>query len=221
MLAAEHPIRQAARFVSLDSSLLASIGAGTVVLGTLIRLGWVIVGTVRSHRYRSHAEVYNRTWIQRINSFEPFILPSIALVLAVLHGPGETPAFWRTAGALAGAALALLALAISIWAIASFPRVATGHFVLSDHQVVDSGPYAYIRHPFYSGVFLLWVGLILAFPHWSVLAVFLLYVVPSYLNYIHAEERMLIDHFGEAYLAYQRRTGKLCPRLVAQPQRAA
>jgi len=194
-------------------SLAAGIGAGIVLLATLVRLGWVIVGTVRSRRYQDQAKVYNLTWIQRINGLEPFVLVAVAVALAVFFGPGDGPSWSRVAGSLCGAALAILALAISFWAIASFPKVATGHFVLADHAVVERGPYAYIRHPFYSAVFLLWLAVALAFPHWSVPTILLLYVAPSYLNYIRAEEEMLVENLGAAYVSYRHRTGKLFPRL--------
>jgi protein-S-isoprenylcysteine O-methyltransferase Ste14 len=47
---------------------------------------------------------------------------------------------------------------------------------------------------------------------WSSLATFL----PLYLSRVPNEERMMLDHFGDAYRAYAERTGRVLPRLRGQ-----
>ena len=45
--------------------------------------------------------------------------------------------------------------------------------LLDDHQLIQSGPYAFVRHPMYSGWWAAMLGLTLLYPVW---AVFLLFV---------------------------------------------
>ena len=78
-----------------------------------------------------------------------------------------------------------------------------------DHELVTSGPYAYVRHPIYTGLMLAMIG--------SALAVRLLWLVllPLYFVYFlisaRAEEKMMVAQFPDAYPAYRRRTKMLIP----------
>jgi protein-S-isoprenylcysteine O-methyltransferase Ste14 len=64
----------------------------------------------------------------------------------------------------------------------------------------------------YLGVFLIWLGLAVAFrsPVASLLTV--LYVIPAYLVYMRSEEAMLSSEFGPAYERYRARVGMVLPR---------
>jgi protein-S-isoprenylcysteine O-methyltransferase Ste14 len=81
------------------------------------------------------------------------------------------------------------------------------------HELVTSGVYGRIRHPMYAAIFLVSLGQGLLLANWlagsSALVTFgLLYLVRT-----PREERMMLAHFGDAYRAYQGRTGRLVPRL--------
>ena len=70
-----------------------------------------------------------------------------------------------------------------------------------------------MRHPVYLGALLIWGGLSLCFLSYIAAAITALYVIPAYLLYIHSEEEMMLDTFGDQYRCYCRRIPMLLPRL--------
>jgi len=81
-----------------------------------------------------------------------------------------------------------------------------------DHALVTRGVYARIRHPMYAAVWLWGLGQLLLLPNWLAGGANLLAFVPLYLLRVPREERMMLDHFGDAYADYLRRTTRLVPR---------
>jgi protein-S-isoprenylcysteine O-methyltransferase Ste14 len=80
------------------------------------------------------------------------------------------------------------------------------------HELVTSGPYAYIRHPIYSGILLLTLGSAIAVnPAW--VAAFVLFLV-YFVQAARVEERDMTKQFPDVYPAYQRRTKMLIPFLL-------
>ena len=87
-------------------------------------------------------------------------------------------------------------------------------------ELVTLGPYRWIRHPYFLGIFLMLVGAIIAMR--SLPALILLYpVVRVTLVRAHREEHNLALRFGEAYLEYRSRVPfalPLRPPLPRTPQ---
>ena len=81
----------------------------------------------------------------------------------------------------------------------------------SGHQVIDSGPYRFIRHPSYTGALLAFLGLGLSIGNWWSIAIFVLPTLLAFLVRIEVEERALAEAMGEQYRSYQRRTKRLIP----------
>jgi protein-S-isoprenylcysteine O-methyltransferase Ste14 len=77
----------------------------------------------------------------------------------------------------------------------------------------STGPYGLVRHPLYVAAFLIWFSLALAFSNLAALVIALVYVIPSYLIYMRAEEEMLLRHLGDAYATYRACVGMLFPRI--------
>jgi protein-S-isoprenylcysteine O-methyltransferase Ste14 len=81
-----------------------------------------------------------------------------------------------------------------------------------EHQFVTTGPYRWIRHPFYDAVLLCVVTASLLAANWFIMltggAVFALQVVRT-----RREEQRLLARFGERYLTYTRQTGCFLPRI--------
>jgi len=62
-------------------------------------------------------------------------------------------AFWLE---MTGLAILLFSLALRIWARAHIRGLYSGHVeVKAEHQLVQSGPYRFVRHPGYSGLVLM------------------------------------------------------------------
>jgi protein-S-isoprenylcysteine O-methyltransferase Ste14 len=78
--------------------------------------------------------------------------------------------------------------------------------------LVMSGPYAYMRHPIYTGLILAMLGSAMGFNvSWALLLVFL---GPYFVLSARREEAHMLQLFPEQYPAYKARTGMLAPRLL-------
>jgi protein-S-isoprenylcysteine O-methyltransferase Ste14 len=78
-------------------------------------------------------------------------------------------------------------------------------------ELVTSGPYAFIRHPIYTGLILAMLGSAL-----GVNIFWLALLVPVSAYFIlsaRREETVMLQLFPEQYSAYVARTGMLAPRL--------
>jgi protein-S-isoprenylcysteine O-methyltransferase Ste14 len=112
-------------------------------------------------------------------------------------------------------ALALIAtgVAIAIWARRHIGQYWSARVTLKeDHQLIQSGPYAHVRHPIYSGLLLAIIGTALFVGEWrAVLGVLLVFL--SHWQKAVREEELLAGQFGAVYREYCSRTGSLIPRL--------
>lgn len=83
--------------------------------------------------------------------------------------------------------------------------------IRKEHRLVTEGPYRYVRHPMYSGIFLTGIGMAVLSANSIVAVWFLGTVTVMYVVRVASEEEMLLEYFGEEYRAYMRRTGRLFP----------
>jgi protein-S-isoprenylcysteine O-methyltransferase Ste14 len=83
--------------------------------------------------------------------------------------------------------------------------------IQEDHKLITTGPYRYVRHPMYLGIFTYTMGLMMI--SLDVLVI-LFFAFSIWVNYrrIPREEQMLIQEFGDEYLEYIKRSGILMPR---------
>ena len=86
--------------------------------------------------------------------------------------------------------------------------------ILEGQAMVERGVFAHVRHPIYAAYLLWGFGQIALFPNWVTGPATLLGFVPLYFLRVGNEEKMLLDHFGEDYARYMRRTGRLIPRIT-------
>lgn len=113
-----------------------------------------------------------------------------------------------------GLALMVAGTLLRQWAIVVLGPFFTADVrVHADQPVVDSGPYRWVRHPSYSGLVGVFVGLGLALSDWASLLV--LAVVPTAVLVvrIHAEERALLAALGEDYRRFAAGRARLVPGL--------
>jgi len=78
--------------------------------------------------------------------------------------------------------------------------------------IAIEGPYKYIRHPIYVSIYLLSLGLGLIFFAWLWFGVLIAFAPLWYLECME-EERQMVEIHGEAYIAYQQRTGLCFPKI--------
>jgi protein-S-isoprenylcysteine O-methyltransferase Ste14 len=82
-----------------------------------------------------------------------------------------------------------------------------------DGGLVTQGPYAWVRHPFYSGFLGFTLGLVVSFPFLEtvMLAVF---SVVGIIYYIPREEEHLLKQYGKEYREYMRQVPwRILPRV--------
>ena len=117
--------------------------------------------------------------------------------------------------AIKGASIVLVAIgvAIAIWARRHIGQFWSSRVALKeDHQLIQTGPYARVRHPIYSGMLLAMIGTGLFLGEWrAIVGVFLVFV--AHWQKARREEKLLAGQFGTAYEEYCGRTGSLIPRL--------
>lgn len=85
--------------------------------------------------------------------------------------------------------------------------------IATEHRVIDSGPYHYIRHPSYAGALLAFIGLGLCFGNWLTIFFLSVPIIAAFLWRIQIEERTLTEALGNNYRDYVRRTKALIPRV--------
>jgi len=121
--------------------------------------------------------------------------------------PLETWLRWTGVG-LAIGSFPLLAWAIHALGEQFSPRLN----IKEEHKLVTNGPYRWIRHPMYTAEFVFYFGLAVESANWVVALAIPIGPILLYAR-VAKEEAMLIERFGDEYLAYMRRTGRFLPRL--------
>jgi protein-S-isoprenylcysteine O-methyltransferase Ste14 len=112
-----------------------------------------------------------------------------------------------------GVAVCALGIGIAIWARTHLGRNWGMPMSLREgHELVTTGPYAFVRHPIYTGILLAIVGTTLVqgwFPRIVLLAAVFAYFVYA----AKVEERSMIRQFPTEYPDYTKRTKMLIPFL--------
>ncbi len=189
---------------------------GATVAGLLV-LMVVIMGFRRSARRPGGRSL---GWAARLLRW-PVMLALLLLFIAVgtlLWRPLPlrlTPSL-RLLALAAGSLLYFPGIALYLWGFRSLGR----HFAASsgfgvqlhaDHQLVEEGPYAFVRHPMYLAVIATALGALLIFRTWAMLI-----FAPSSLGIIlraRREDEILSLEFGEGWEAYRSRVPGWIPRL--------
>ena len=117
----------------------------------------------------------------------------------------------RAGIAWAGVVVTALGVALAIWARWHLGRNWSDKVVLKvDHELIRSGPYAYLRHPIYTGVLVAVAGTALAVGEWHAVLAFALLFTHYYVKAMR-EEKILTDKFGEEFIQHKQRTGFFLP----------
>lgn len=84
--------------------------------------------------------------------------------------------------------------------------------VIPNQPLIARGPYRLIRHPIYTGLVAMFIGIEMALSSWLII----LAVALGWFAWWQAkkEEQLLTATFGQSYEAYQQQTGMFLPRLT-------
>jgi len=171
---------------------------------------WVLSARWRRREDEPTAGVARESW-------GGIVLQSLAITLAgvgpVRRAAWGDPLAWLllavSAAALTGMAVLFLVARRELgrnWSIVARTR--------TDHSLVTSGPYSYVRHPIYSALLLCMVAVGTATGHPLQLLVALPLFIWGTLIRVRAEERLLGEQFGPAHRDYVARVKAFVPGLI-------
>jgi len=143
------------------------------------------------------------------------VLDLVATIAVVNLAPRVVPSAAIRPGAAAFAAglvILLTGLVLRGWAFKTLGQYFT-HVVMvsTDQPVISAGPYRLLRHPSYTAILLITVGVGLASANWAGLAGITLLVLIPLLLRIRSEEKALMTTVGERYRAYAAQHKRLVP----------
>lgn len=137
------------------------------------------------------------------------------VLLLILPVPGLTRRFLPESHFLVAAGLVIEAAftLLAVWARRSLGSNWSGEVrVAAGHQLVRSGPYRLIRHPIYTAVLGMYVGIAVVSGEIHA-PIALMIVALAYWRKIRMEERAMAATFGADHEAYRRDTWALVPFL--------
>jgi protein-S-isoprenylcysteine O-methyltransferase Ste14 len=156
---------------------------------------------------------------KRATTVETWVYRAVILAGALLIAPwtartlGESP-IWSISdyGAYALVGLMLVGLALTWWARIQLGPLWSSSITRKDeHRLVDSGPYALVRHPIYTGIIIALVATATTEATLVALSGALIIAIGLWVK-ARAEERFLAAELGpDAYESYRRRVPMLVP----------
>ena len=146
------------------------------------------------------------------------VLVLIVAAFALLRDEGHLPAYATSMDlprtpifGLGADILALAGLFVAMWG-----RVALGRnwnlypSFQENHELIRSGPYAYVRHPMYSGLCLMFLGTVIWYGAGFGFILFVAGLLGTWFK-LRQEETILTSHFGAAYSSYKQQVKALIP----------
>lgn len=172
-------------------------------------VAWLAAATWSARTERSVAATSPAVWSYRA-------LLGIAAVL-ISHRTGEAlhaGKLWHVGytGASVLVALAVVGFGFTWWARLHLGRLWSGAVTRKEgHHIVDTGPYALVRHPIYTGLLLAVIATAGAAATWPAL-LGIAFAIAGLWRKALLEERFLSDELGsEAYASYKARVPMLLP----------
>ena len=168
---------------------------------------WVIaaVSTKRTV-YRETRAQRLRYWVWLVSAYLLLLYGSrLPYPLNLRIVPNVTPT------ALAAAVLCLIGLAFAVWARVTLGRNWSGVVTLKEgHELIERGPYRFVRHPIYTGILTMFFATALALGHLAGFAATLLMFTSFWIK-LRDEEKLMLQQFPGQYAAYRRRTRRIIP----------
>jgi len=103
------------------------------------------------------------------------------------------------------------------WYLRMYSYMSLGNFftytlgIRHNHQLITSGPYAYLSHPSYTGLFLVLLSSLLYYNQYIIGPPVIVWFIYRLIGRINDEEKMLTNHFGIEYTTFINSRFKLIP----------
>ncbi|HEY2103782.1 MAG TPA: isoprenylcysteine carboxylmethyltransferase family protein [Chthoniobacterales bacterium] len=160
--------------------------------------------------------VYRESRLQRLR----YIIPLLLAWFLLAKGHRLTdPLNYRViphvdALAWIGAMLCIAGLAFCIWARFTLGRNWSGVVTFKGgHELITRGPYAFVRHPIYTGLLTMFVATVIVLGHVAGI-ISIPFVLVSFWIKLRYEEKLMLEKFPNEYAAYQRRVKRLIPFIL-------
>ena len=119
--------------------------------------------------------------------------------------PNAAPIAWTAE------ALCVAGLFVALWARMILGRNWSGMVTLKEkHELVESGPYRFVRHPIYTGMLAMFFATALVQRHLAGFVGVLMMFVSFWIK-LGLEESLMLQQFPERYAAYRQRTKRIIP----------
>ncbi len=110
-----------------------------------------------------------------------------------------------------GEGLFVLGMALFAWSLVFLKRAFFGDIVPTTNNLVQRGPYRWVRHPLYLSMMITLLGIAMVFRSWlGILGVFIFFL-PVAVYRARLEEAYLTQKYGQAWRSYAQRTRFLIP----------
>jgi protein-S-isoprenylcysteine O-methyltransferase Ste14 len=137
----------------------------------------------------------------------------VACVLPLVW-PSATIPLLRPQVTLVGIGVIVLGAVLRWWSIFTLGRYFTFEVaVRSTQAVVQSGPYRLVRHPSYTAILIMLLGLGLVLLNWASIVVLLADGLIGLGYRVSVEEHALVEALGQPYVDYMRHTKRFIPFL--------
>ena len=156
--------------------------------------------------------IERQSWTGRLATFA-FLTLTFMLLLGKIPWWGINTRIWPSGRALRilGCIIAFMGLVVSIWSRFSLgPNWSATVTYREGHELVQRGPYRFVRHPMYTGFLLMIAGTGVNLGTVSSLGALVICFIGMWWKLIK-EEIMLSRHFPNAYHRYKSHTKALIP----------
>jgi protein-S-isoprenylcysteine O-methyltransferase Ste14 len=135
----------------------------------------------------------------------------VACVLPLVWSAAAIPSL-RPQVTLAGIGVVVVGAVLRWWAIFTLGRYFTFEVaVRSTQAVVQSGPYRFVRHPSYTAILIMLLGVGMVLLNWASLVVMLAGGLIGLGYRVRVEEQALVEALGQPYVDYMRHTKRFIP----------
>lgn len=86
--------------------------------------------------------------------------------------------------------------------------------IREEHKLISDGIYKYVRHPMYSAIWLVVIGQALLLQNFIAGLAGLVTFGSLYFLRVFKEEEMMVKTFGDEYLEYSKKTGRIFPKNI-------
>src|SRR6266404_1379613 len=155
--------------------------------------------------------VYRESRLQRLRYVIPLLLGGFLLAKGRRLSDPLSHRVIPHVEALAwiGAVLCIAGLIFCVWARFTLGRNWSGVVTLKGgHELITRGPYAFVRHPIYTGLLTMFLATVIVLGHVAGIIAIPLVVVSFWIK-LSYEEKLMLEKFPNEYAAYSRHVKRL------------